>query len=405
MKKASLLLVIIILFSLVIRPGRVFAASESSNLDTYLKYFYGRYTKNFDSFGLQFTLPIDGTPVVKVPDSPREWMQLASYYRFRAQEGEERGIAVIRSGILSSLHDWQAHPNRKLSFADAIAAFLSIRMVEEVPGVLSPTEKDNLQVYISSIIKNAVLTNETENRALIAGAHWQYLVNYLNRSGKLTEQERAAIGVSIKAKIDTALHGCVNASNWYFEAKRKYVSPHYHAVSAYMLMFYAEQTRQAPYVKIAQAMYKNTKKISFQNGMVESKFDIRPVGLGAQFYLMQGLLGKYANDDDYRVYLTYAKGSKFFSNPLQPNALEYHSTLKGSTPVYYDDYSFVDAAEVGLVISALPGVSLQQKIQIAKPIKKSQDPFFSIWNTGTAVTVNARTFSMNRNGTTTNRVK
>lgn len=388
----------VVLFTL---PVGAFASIKHSNLDTYNSYFYNRYSKNFDAFGLKFAQPSYGFPTLKSPDTPREWMQLSSYYKYRAQNAETAAISEIRSGIFSSLSDWRAHPNRKLSFADSIAAFLAVRMSEFVPNLLDTVEKDDLLNFIESILYSSILTYETENRAVIAGAHWQYLANYLYENGRITAEEKLAIDIQVKLKIDTAIKNSITKSNWYFEAKRHYVSPHYHTVTAFMLMFYAEQTKQVKYAKIAKAMYLNIKKVTFRNGMVEAKYDIRPIGLGAQFYLMQGLLGKYANDDDYRVYLTYAKGSRFFSNRLKPNALEFHSTRESTPPEYNEDVSFIDAAEVGLVIASLQGIRLQMKNVLTKPIATSTDSYFKIQNNGRVITVNNKKVVQSTNGNST----
>ncbi|MFH0804900.1 MAG: hypothetical protein V1916_01750 [Patescibacteria group bacterium] len=261
-------------------------------------------------------------------------------------------------------------------------------MVEQVPSALTPSEVEDLMQYITGSLFPMVVIPETENRALISGAYSQYLANYLTVKGYLTAEAKVELDVAIKKKIDTAVEECINSSYWYMEGKKHFLSPHYHTVSAFMLMFYADQSAQPTYAESARRMYLNIKKVTFRNGLVESRFDSRPVGLGAQFYLMQGLLGRYSGDDDYRVYLSYANGSRFFSNRQRPNMLEYHSTLENTAPEYHDDYSFVNMAEAGLVVPSLRTISLQQKTYLVSPIAGSGEPFFRILNTGRVITVN-----------------
>lgn len=368
-----------------------FAAAANTNLDQYSKYFYNRYSLNFDSFGLQYIAPNYGVSVAKSPETPREFMALSSYYKYRALDGEVQARGDLRNAIMSSLAYWRVHPKHSFrSFADSIAAFLMIRETVAVPDLLSDLEKNEMLTSIANILPIGIEAEETENRAVIAAAHWQYVNNYLFDVGLITSTVKVQNDSSIKSKIDVVLPTSINSSYWYHEGANTFISPHYHEVTAFMLLWYGYQTGQTRYVEIARRMYLNTKKISFRNGMVEARWNFRPVGLGAQFYVMQGLLGKYFGDDDYRVYLTYSRGSRFFSNPQQPNQLEYHSTLENSAPVYHDDYSFGDVIEIGLVVPSMSNISLDRKDYLSKPIVSSTDPFFQIKNDGRVISINGR---------------
>ena len=140
--------------------------------------------------------------------------------------------------------------------------------------------------------------------------------------------------------------------------------------------------------KIKKTVFKNLKKISFKNGMVEARLGHRPLGLGAQFYLMQGLLGKYFDDPDYSVYLNYAKGHRFFSDKQHPNRLEFHSTIENSTPQFHDDYAFSDKAELALTIPKLHNINANSKHYFDNSIQEYKDNKFDISNTGNRIIFN-----------------
>ncbi len=198
----------------------------------------------------------------------------------------------------------------------------------------------------------------------------------------------------IKVKVDQAIEQSIVEEGWYFENQKRDFSVHYQVISAFMLLVYGDLTQQNNYVELAEKMYYNIKKMSFTNGMVEARIGSRPIGLGTQFYLTMASLGKYFNDDDYRVYLSYASGNRFFSDQQHPDRLEYHSTMKGEIPNYHDDYAFSDIAELGLLFENIKDLNLNQKKYFNKPINKSRDEHFRIINKDNKISINNKSYSM-----------
>ncbi|MFH1610682.1 MAG: hypothetical protein ABIA91_02215 [Patescibacteria group bacterium] len=100
------------------------------------------------------------------------------------------------------------------------------------------------------------------------------------------------------------------------------------------------------------------------------------------------MLGQYFDDDDYKVYLFYASGNRFFSDKKHPNRLEFHSTIENTDPDHHDDYAFCDIAELGLIISKLKDINLEHKYYLSNPIKYSKDNTFRIYNYGNLIFFN-----------------
>ena len=390
MKKGIIWILLFLLFFSSF-GGQAFAldeANNSSNLDEYVKYFYNRYSLHFDSHGLRYSSRSYGVGY-RAPETAREWMALASYYKYRALKDEKGVESILRNGIFSAYNEMVANKSYK-GFAAAEANFLAIRMMEANPDLIDEGIKKDILDYIASNLKEAILGYDWENRQLVAVAHWQYINNYLFEEGIIDSEEKQEIDKILKDLIDWAILECVNQDYWYFENGMKDFSPHYQAVSAFMLLVYGDLTGQDYYVDLSREMYYNLKKISFRNGMVEARLGHRPIGLGAQFYLILGLLGKYFKDDDYRVYLFYGRGYRFFSDERYPNRLEFHSTIENSSPDFHDDYAFSDIAELGLVIPALRDIDLRYKVYFTRPARSSLDKTFKIYNNGRVIFINNR---------------
>lgn len=383
----------IILFSLVgaifLLPAHFLLAQEKEkNLDTYLEYFYNRYSRHFDLKGLEYINPSYGITAYKKAQTFREWAALASYYKYRAMGGDKQANNILREALIKGINELKSRPAYSQSFCDAEAIFLTLRITDDLPDLLNNTQKNDFLSLVKNNIETGIKARDSENRALVAGSHWQYISDYLYTQKIINLTEKNYYSRLIKNKIDAAIKESVNDKYWYFEGQGKYFSVHYQAVSAFMLLWYADQTGQEYYKNISRMMYINTKKISFYNGMVEAQIGRRPPGLGAQFYLMMGLVGKYFNDDDYRVYLFYGGGNRFFSNKQYPNQLEYHATIEGSSPNYHDDYAFSDAGEIGLVIEKTNGISLNPKYYFTNPVSKTTDKYFNIINNKTSININ-----------------
>lgn len=361
----------------------------SDTLDKYGEYFYNRYSRHFDENGLSYASPTYGVEDLKEPVSAREWMSLASYYKYRAQNGDEKAKQVLIQAIGRATDEIQKRPAYTQSFNDAEALFLIIRMIESIPGVLSDEESNSLLIYLVKNIEEGIKANDTENRALIAGAHWQYIVDYIFSHGFISKEQKNHLDELIKAKIDKGITESIAVQEgWYFEGSDKAFSVHYHAISAFMLMVYGDFTNQVAYTELAKKMYFNIKKISFSNGMVEARLGNRPIGLGAQFYTAMGLLGQYNGDPDYGVYFLYGGRNRFFSDKEHKQRLEFHSTIQFSEPQYHDDYAFSDVLELGLVVKNLKDTPVLYRDRMSQPIVKSKDTYFTIRNFGTIILVN-----------------
>lgn len=367
--------VAIFLISLAVQIFGAGLVSAENSDEAYLKYFYNRYSKQFDKIGLKYAAPDYGVKNFSAPKSGREIISLAGYYKYRVLAGEKKPKAVLRDGILKSIKEISNRPTKTLSFNDAEALFLTVRLAEAVPNLLNQKEMSDLLKTVKDSLQPGIAAADTENRALIAGAHWQYLNNYLLEKSLIPAEEKSANDAAIKNKIAAAVKESISPAGWYREGGR--VVPHYQAVSAFMLLAYGKLTNQKEYLDLAERLYQNLKKITFSNGLVEARVGPRPVGLGAQFYLMMGALGQAAGDTDAAVYFDYAAGNRFFSDARYPNRLEYHRTSVEYkkqtykvrvrkkivtrvkwTPLaaranYHDDYAFIDAAELGLAANVI----------------------------------------------------
>ncbi|MFH0857050.1 MAG: hypothetical protein V1860_04080 [bacterium] len=340
---------------------------EEWTLERYTKYFYNRYSTHFDEFGISYSAPDYDIYDFKSPESAREYISLALYYSFRAQEGDYKACDIIRSAVFKAKSELSKRPLKTQSFEDAEAVFLISRTLKKLPELFSKNDKNILMAWIAKCAEAGIKAPDTENRAIISGAHWQYVIDYLNAEGEISALDKRRYGKMIKDKIDFAIKTNITKDNWYIEGRFNNFTPHYHAVSAYMLMIYSKLTGYEKYAYLSYEMYKNIKKISFDNGMVEARLGHRPSGLGAQFYFMAGCLGKAFNDNDYTAYLFYGFGDRFFSDPRHPNRLEYHSTIEEMKSEFNDDYSFADAAELALSMPSLNEQSFKFTCSVSAP--------------------------------------
>ncbi|MDD4333448.1 MAG: hypothetical protein PHT51_05040 [Patescibacteria group bacterium] len=376
----------------------VTSSRARSNLSNYIKYFYNRYSKNFDTNGLVYSSPSYGIDEFKSPRSPREWLALTSYYKYRAVNKEKKATEQLREGMVNSYKVLKNKTEHGLSFEDAEAIFLMVRTAESIPALLTSEEKKDYYNLFASYLRDGIKSRDSENRAIVAAAHWQYIANFLYVQKYISQDEKARYDRLIKNKTNAAIRNTINSDGWYMEGNKELFSAHYHTLSAFMLMTLGDLTKNDRYLKYAEKMYYNIKKMTFKNGLVEAKIGSRPIGNGPQFYLMAGMLGKYFGDDDYRVYLNYASGDRFFSDPARPDRLEFHSTIINSEPSYHDDYAFSDIAEMSLAIYKLRDINLNCKNSFFRPIKSSRDGLMNIINSGDSVVVNNRKFNLVGNG-------
>jgi len=380
--------IVIIVFLTIFLNVKIVLARDTYNLDKYISYFYNRYSKHFDNFGLKYSSSEYGIKNFKEPETSREWMAIASYYKYRSINGSAMETEILVNAI-DKAYQYLSNKNPiNQSFEDAESYFLLIRIFEINPLIITDEKKQKILNLIANYAENGILANDTENRAIISATHWQYIINYIFKNQTISSIEKHYYDYLIKKKIDYSIKECITNSGWYFENKFKNFSVHYHTVSAFMLMLYGDMVKDQRYLALAEKMYYNIKKISFKNGMVEARLGHRPLGLGSQFYLMQGLLGKYFNDADYSVYLFYAQGHRFFSDKRHPDRLEFHSTIEKSESAFHDDYAFSDKSELGLTIEKLRDINLDFKYYFDNQISKSNDNYFKIENNGQIIIMN-----------------
>ena len=382
------LLISILMISLILMPS-MSLANDKKEIDNFGSYFYNRYSSHFDHYGLVYSVPTYGVSNFIKADTARMWTSLATYYKYRAQAGDLRAKMIIRESLFKALNELSGRSVQTQSFNDAEALFLFIRMIESIPDLLNTSEQEAALDLITKYIEAGILANDTENRAIVAGAHWQYINDYLYQKGKINIHIKKYFDELIKQKVDKGIRESIFVTEgWYFEDNKKAFSVHYHTISAFMLLVYADLTNQEYYSNLAEKMYLNIKKISFKNGMVEARLGARPIGLGAQFYLAMAFLGNRFSDSDYQTYLFYASGNRFFSDKKYPNRLEFHSTIESSFPNYHDDYAFCDVLELGLVNNKLKEMEIKYQVYLSQPEIKSNDKYFNIVNSGNIIFVN-----------------
>ena len=377
------IVIIFLIANLLILPNISLAQTNNSNLDNYVEYFYNRYSKHFDQFGLIYSTPEYGIEEFTEPEKIREWISLISYYKYRGLSEDTSAQKIIRFGILNGYNELLARGSESQSFQEAEAHFLTIQILKKFPTLIDTKTEQAIWNTISNYLEDGIKALDTENRAIIAATHWQYIVNYLFEKQIINLEKKEYFNSLIKNKIDTAIKKSINLDYWYLENNLNDFSVHYHAVSAFMLMIYGDLSIQSEYLSIAQQMYNNLQKITLYNGEIPAQIGHRPSALGAQFYLMTGLLGYYFNDNEYMTYLSFANGNKFFSDPNHPNRLEFNFENK-----FNDDYAFSDVAELGLIIPKLKNISLYYKINLPKPEQEFIDNTFHIRNTGKEIILN-----------------
>ncbi len=368
---------IFLIVSLLILPNISLAQTNNSSLDNYVEYFYNRYSNHFDQFGLIYSIPEYGIEEFTKPEKIREWISLISYYKYKAINGNKGAQRIIRFGILNGYNELLARGSESQSFQEAEAHFLTIQILKKFPDLIDKKTEQAIWNTINNYLENGIKALDTENRAIIAATHWQYIVKYLFEKQIINFEKKEYFDNLIKNKIDSAIKKSINSDYWYLENNLNDFSVHYHAVSAFMLMTYGDLSAQSEYLSIAQQMYNNLQKITLSSGEIPAEIGHRPSALGAQFYLMTGLLSYYFNDNNYMTYLSYTRGNKFFQDPNHPNRLEFHSKN-----IFNDDYAFSDIAELGLIIPKLKSISLYYKINLPKTEQEFIDNTFHIRNTG-----------------------
>jgi len=383
-KTITLILILLIPNFYLISPIKA-ESDNNSSLDNYVEYFYNRYSQHFDQNGLVYAVPEYGQKKFTEPEKIREWISLISYYKYKAINGDQSAQKIIRFGILKGYNELLKRKSESQSFQEAEAHFLTIQILEKIPNLFDKKTEQAIWNTINNYLENGIKALDTENRAIIAGTHWQYITNHLFEKKIINLAKKKYLDQLIKEKIDQAIKESINTDYWYLENNLNDFSVHYHAVSAFMLMIYGDLSAQEKYLNIAHQMYNNLQKITLNNGEIPAQIGRRPSALGAQFYLITGLLADYFNDNNYMSYLSFANGDQFFQDPNYPNKLEFHS---GN--IFNDDYAFSDIAELGLIIPKLKNISLYYKINLPQPAQSFIDNTFYIKNTGEEIIFNKK---------------
>lgn len=370
--------------ALLLFPGLV----RAQTFDQCARVIVSRYSRNFEQRGFRFAQPDYRFPEFTVARKPRYVMLIASTFKYRAQAGDARAISALRKGIAPTILAFQSKP-RHPSFEDSQAAFLMLRAIEIVPGLVTDDERRAVLVSLKRWIGPSISAPDTENRAVVSAANWQYLVNRLAQEGIISPSQKSSYNARLKIKVDRALARSVTADNWYREGSN--FSVHYHVVTAFHLLAYGTFSRQPEYTRRGYAMYRNTKMLAFSNGMIEAQIGHRPIGLGAQFYMMMGALGLAAKDTDASVFLNFASGARFFSDSRYPHRLEFHQTVEGSSRRFQDDIAMTSVTElVGAFAPSIAETSISNRRILSTIRKRKMDRDFSIVNSGATLTVTDR---------------
>lgn len=377
------ILIIFLIANLLILPNLTLAQKENSSLDNYVEYFYNRYSSHFDQNGLVYATPEYGVENFTSPQKIREWVSLISYYKYQAQTENQSAQNIIRFGILNGYNELLTRGSKSQSFHEAEAHFLTIRILEKIPDLFNEKTQQAIHNLMANYLEDGIQALDTENRAIIAGTHWQYINDYLFQKEIINSDQKNYYDNLIQNKIDSAITESINSDYWYLENNLSDFSVHYHAVSAFMLMIYGELTSQTEYLNISRKMYNNLRKITLNNGEIPAELGSRPSALGAQFYLMTGLLSYYFHDLNYMDYFSIIEKDNFFQDSQYPNRLEYHYQN-----TFNDDYAFSDIAELGLIIPKLKNISLYYKINLPQLEQEFRDNTFYIKNTGEEIILN-----------------
>jgi hypothetical protein len=405
------ILIVLISISFLITP--LPALSSQVTLSSYLRPFYSKHSRWLD---VTYE-PLLKTWHIDIPyyepekqwqetiNRPRWHMSSASFYKYRLEYSPyARGI--VRQAILdSTLNSKRAIFDQ--SFDGAIADFLVVRLIEGrdevLPRLYSAQEKRSILAWLKPRLFYGLKAPDTENRAALAGVYWYYVGQYLHKNNFLTNEEwrqvkkltKQKINLSIeqtlisnqagafifaqpslrvsKANPDRAERGSLRqakikapASLLYRESGK--FSLHYHIVEAYMLLSYGVMAGGQEYIGIARKMTRLVNKLAREDGFLDASLGYRPSGIGAQGYLMAGVLNLYFGDNaQAQKFLNYADNNRFFADPKYPNRLVWFDTSPNiqypiSPPAllrkakragniqFNDDISFVNMAELAQIL-------------------------------------------------------
>ncbi len=401
---------IIILLATII-AGNFFIAVEntdsssipSQSLQDYLAYFYNRYSRHFDQNGFLFQTPDYDVAEFSPPQTAREILSLALYYKYRALSGEVIAIDKIRSAIISAEKELASRPFLTQSFSDAFVSMAEVQLLDQFPELLDPSQRDKIFNNILARAEEGIKAADTSNRAALSAVYWQIVLhNFLDKK-LITTSEYERLSALILDKMRKFAEADITIDGWYLEGTPKKFNPHYHLISACAFLVYGELTDNLYFILLAEEMTGKLRLVSFKNGMIEAKIGDRPVGLGAQFYLGAGLLNYYFGFKDWSVYLNYASGNRFFSDRKYPDRLEYHSTILGSDPRYHDDISFSNLAELLTSMPTFNNLIIDPNARILNLNNLPLSSAYRVVNQGTTIIFNDTTIRQTKDGGYTTR--
>jgi len=356
--------------------------TEAKQIKKHIKNTYNRYAKHFDQKGWIYSQPNYGIANKKA-QTAREIISIASYYKYTDR-------TKINNAINQAYQEIQGRPLYTQSFEDSIAHFL-----------ITQLSNKNSKLFDDQILKSIQARHkipEIENRSIISSVLDSYLANQLYKQKKISKKQKNNLIKKNRKKLKQGIAQSIDQDYWYLENSKKDFSVHYHALSAYMIMFYGDYFKKDKFISIAEHMTDNLRKISFKNGFIEARIGHRPIGLGAQTYLMLGVLNKRFNHKDYNVYLKYAK-NRFFSDPKHPNRLEFHSTIENTSPKFHDDIGYSLIAELSQVNKKTKKTKYKKHpLYLKNKIKFHKDNRFTIQNSGGIININDKEFQLGSYG-------
>lgn len=357
-------------------------ADEFIILDDYLTYFYNRYAEHFDANGFIFQAPGYGVPDFRAPQSAREILSLALYYKYRALQGDFSAREKISQAILDAEREINSRDPKTQSFSDAWAEMATISLLDCLPFLITAEQENLIYDNIIYRAKYGIAAPDDSNRAALSAVYWQVIVNNLFTKELITPEQKAEFDAQIKNKITAVLENDIDEYFWYREGRASQFNPHYHMITAFAFATYGELVDDLEFILAGREMTENLRAITFKNGMVEARLAGRPVGLGAQFYLGAGLLNYKFGYADFATYLNYATGDKFFSDPKYPHRLEYHSTIKNTTPNFHDDTSFSNLAELALLVPSFSNLKFKYTTSMSNIPQQINEGDIKIINQG-----------------------
>lgn len=338
-------------------------SSTTISLNDYIAYFYNKHSKFLDEtyqaqlrtwhFDIPYYEPKKRW--MKTNIHPRYHMSAATFYTYRLSKSPYARFLVREAVLDATIRSGKRPPFE--TFDGAIAAFLTVRLMEyeETLGgqkrLFSREEKQKILDTLSKRLFAGLPTNDTENRAALAGVYWYYTGKYLKTQGTLTPTEFKTVEIATKKKIDQSIKETLTRGDNKYREKGLF-SLHYHIVEAYMLLLYGHETGERAYIEKARAMTNVMNASARSDGFLNAHIGHRPNGIGAQGYLMAGVLNLYfKNKTRAETFFNYAYGARFFKDPKHQNRLVWYDT-KAQSPIFNDDISYANMAELALVLFA-----------------------------------------------------